>query len=276
MAEMAPVERPGRRGPALERWLTRLGEGNLLLAVIGVALVSHAYNMFRYPLYLGDEGIYLEQAWAVLREGRLSPYTYFYDHAPLGWLAIAWWVVLLPGKFLTFGTAINTGRVLMLLVHLVSVLLLFKITQRLSGSLVAAIITCLIFTLSPLALYYQRMVLLDNIMVFWILVSMYAIIYDGNRLVTLLGSAVAFALAVLSKENAVFFAPVLAYMIFHSVRRTYRFRFALTGWVVTSMLVLSFYPLYAFLKSELLPPGSFDPFGVAPAEHVSLLGTIVW
>ena len=276
MAEVARGERPGRRAPALERCLARLGEGNLLYAVLAVALFSHAYNVFRYPLYLGDEGIYLEQAWAVLREGRLSPYTYNYDHAPAGWLAIAWWVLLLPGKFHTFGTAINTGRVLMLLIHLASVLLLFKITVRLSGSLVAAIITCLIFSLSPLSLYYQRMVLLDNLMVFWVLVSLYAILFDGNRLVTLLGSAAAFALAVLTKENAVFFAPVLAYVIFSGVRHSYRFRFALAGWIVTAVLAISFYPLYAFLKSELLPSGALALLGGQPPEHVSLLETIAW
>src|SRR3990170_2107893 len=75
----------------------------MLPVVLVVALVSHGWNMFYYPQYLGDEGIYLEQAWAVLREHRLSPYTYFYDHAPVGWLVVAGWILILPKQFLTFG-----------------------------------------------------------------------------------------------------------------------------------------------------------------------------
>ena len=65
----------------------RLGTALLVLSVLTGA-VTHGWNTFRYPLYLTDEGIYMEQAWSVLREGQLSPYTYFYDHAPAGWLLI--------------------------------------------------------------------------------------------------------------------------------------------------------------------------------------------
>jgi hypothetical protein len=64
----------------------------------------------------------------VLREARLSPYTYFYDHAPAGWLVIAGWVLLLPNQFQTFGNALNTGRLLMLLVHVASTFLLFRVS----------------------------------------------------------------------------------------------------------------------------------------------------
>ena len=276
MAESAPQQQSNRPSSGLERWLNSIGDSNLIWILLGLALIVHGYNMFRYPLYLGDEGIYMEQAWAVLREGRLSPYTYFYDHAPLGWMVIAWWVMLLPGKFLTFGPAINSGRVLMLIVHLASVVLLYKVTKRLSGSDAASFIAVLVFSLSPLSVYYQRMVLLDNLMVFWVLLAMYAVLYDANRLLTILGSAVAFAFATLSKENAIFFAPVLLYLIYHSVRQTHRFRFALAGWVVTSILVISFYPMYALLKSELFPAGTLELFNGAPSQHVSLISTLLW
>ena len=101
-----------------------------------------ATTCFVYPLYITDEGIYMERAWALLREGTLSPYTYYYDHAPGGWILIAAWVVLLPHQFQALGNAINTGRVLMLLTHIASTYLLFKITRRLSGSVTAAVIAC--------------------------------------------------------------------------------------------------------------------------------------
>src|SRR5215471_18743252 len=112
----------------------------MLLMTLLAAAVTHGYNVFNYPLYVTDEGIYIQQAWSVLREGRLSPYTYFYDHAPAGWLVIAGWVSVLPHQFQTFGNTINTGRVLMLLVHLASVYLLFVVTYRFSRSTVAAVL----------------------------------------------------------------------------------------------------------------------------------------
>ncbi len=120
-------------------WKTQVDRLLVVLSLASGAL-THGYNLFNYPLYVTDEGIYIQQAWSVLREARLSPYTYFYDHAPAGWLAIASWVALLPAQFQTFGSAIDTGRALMLVVHLVSTFLLYRVTARLSGSTPAAVI----------------------------------------------------------------------------------------------------------------------------------------
>ena len=120
-------------------WKTQIDR---LLVVVSLATgaLTHGFNLFNYPLYVTDEGIYIQQAWSVLREARLSPYTYFYDHAPAGWIAIASWVALLPTQFQTFGSAIDTGRALMLLVHVLSTFLLYRVTARLSGSTLAAVI----------------------------------------------------------------------------------------------------------------------------------------
>src|SRR5438094_4662170 len=126
------------------RWRTLLDRLLLVVSLISGA-VTHGYNLFNYPLYITDEGIYIQQAWSVLREARLSPYTYFYDHAPAGWLVIASWVALLPSQFQTFGSAIDTGRALMLLVHITSALLVYRVTARLSGSQARAIIAPFIF-----------------------------------------------------------------------------------------------------------------------------------
>src|SRR6516164_3915036 len=118
MAVVQLVERPAQSRPkgtpAETRRRTGLGvrlDIALFLSLLTGA-VTHGYNLFNYPLYITDEGIYIQQAWSVLREARLSPYTYFYDHAPAGWLAIAAWVAVLPSQFQTFGNAIDTGRAL--------------------------------------------------------------------------------------------------------------------------------------------------------------------
>ena len=70
-------------------WLADHREMAWMLALVGVAAVAHAWNMFEFPYYESDEGTYLAQAWSVFHLGQLAPYTYWYDHPPLGWLVIA-------------------------------------------------------------------------------------------------------------------------------------------------------------------------------------------
>jgi 4-amino-4-deoxy-L-arabinose transferase-like glycosyltransferase len=246
----------------------------LLLASLLCGAISHGYHLFLYPLYITDEGIYMEQAWSVLREGQLSPYTYYYDHAPAGWLTIAAWVALLPRQFETFGNAINTGRALMLLVHLASVFLLFLIARRLSGSTIAAVVACFFFNLSPLADYYQRQVLLDNLMVFWLLLSLYLATSDDRRIMTPIYSGLALGVGVLTKENAIFFIPVIGYLLYSKVRQQRNYRFVLSYWLFGAFAIISLYFLYANLKNELLPAHLDFNLNNPPAEHVSLLYTI--
>lgn len=246
----------------------------LLLASLLTGAISHGYHLFLYPLYITDEGIYMEQAWSVLRQGQLSPYTYFYDHAPAGWLTIASWVALLPRQFETFGNAINTGRVLMLLVHLASVCLLFLVARRLSGSITAAVVACFLFNLSPLAVFYQRQVLLDNLMVFWVLLSLYLATSDDRRIMTPLYSGLALGVGVLTKENAIFFLPVIGYLLYNKVRQRRNYRFALSYWLFGTFAIISLYFLYANLKNELLPAHLDFNLNNPPVDHVSLLFTI--
>src|SRR6266699_5036119 len=254
------------------RWIVL--ERVLLLISLVTGAISHGYHLFLYPLYITDEGIYMQQAWSVLREGQLSPYTYFYDHAPAGWLLIAGWVVFLPHQFQTFGNDINTGRVLMLLVHVASTFLLFQSTRRLSGSLIAAVVACFLFNLSPLAIYYQRQVLLDNLMVFWLLLSLYLATSEDRSILTPLFSGMALGVSVLTKENAIFFVPVVGYLLYGKVRQRYNYRFALTYWCFGVFSIVSLYFLYAVLKNELVPSHFSFNLNQPPADHVALLYTI--
>ncbi len=265
------VQRPQKpAAPAGTRALERV----LLLVSLLTGALSHGYHLFLYPLYITDEGVYMQRAWSVLRQGQLSPYTYYYDHAPAGWLVIAGWVSILPHQFEAFGNAINTGRVLMLLMHLASVYLLFGATRRLSGSLSAAVVACFFFNLSPLAVYYQRQVLLDNLMVFWLLLSLYLATSEDRRILTPLWSGLALGVSVLTKENAIFFAPVVGYLLYGQVRRRGNYRFALGFWLFAGLAIISLYFLYAVLKNELLPAQLDFNLNNPPANHVSLLYTI--
>jgi 4-amino-4-deoxy-L-arabinose transferase-like glycosyltransferase len=240
-------------------------------------LATHLYNTFHYPLYLTDEGIYTEQAWAVVQQGALSPYTYFYDHAPGGWLMLALWNAVLPDQSATFGNGINTGRVLMVIVHVASVFMLFQIAKHVSGgSYLAGSVAAFLFNFSPLAIYYQRQVLLDNMMVFWLLLATYLLVRWNNRVLTTMAAGLALGLALLTKENAIFFVPVLAYFVYRTVAGRSNRRFATAFWSFSALAPLGGYVMYATLKNELIPNGFNFDLSSQQTEHVSLLYTVWW
>jgi Dolichyl-phosphate-mannose-protein mannosyltransferase len=254
-----------------QRPLDRRGRAVLLFAIIS-GLITHGYHLFQYPLYSTDEGIYVERAWSVIHEARLNPYTYIYDHAPGGWLIIAAWNFILPGHFETFGNPVNTGRVLMLLFDAGSIFFLFEITRKLSGgSLLAPTIATFFFNFSPLAIYYQRMVLLDNIMVFWVLLSIYILLRRETRVFAGVWSGLALGAAVLTKENAIFFAPTIFYLLVRRVKDGPDRRFAIMFWLFSMVAALSIYFLFATLKNELMPSGDSFSLSHPPQGHSSLL-----
>jgi 4-amino-4-deoxy-L-arabinose transferase-like glycosyltransferase len=261
-----------------EQEADRLGRSGVALLTFSMVLglVTHGWNLFKYPLYLSDEGIYMQQAWSVLREGKLSPYTYFYDHAPMGWLTIAAWVGIIPGQFNAFGFPVNNGRVLMVLVHLGSTFLLFEVVRRYSGSKPAAFLATFLFNVSPLAVYFQRMVLLDNLMVFWVLVGLYILARKDGRVVTAMGAGLAFGFAVITKENAIFLLPGFGYLLHRSIVEQGNRRFSASFWWFAAGSPVALYMLYAEIKNELMPAGMDFNLSAPPADHVSLLYTIWW
>ncbi len=52
-----------------------------------------------------------------------------------------------------------------------STLLVYLIMRRFDGSKVTALLAMVMFSLSPLCISYQRLVLLDNIATFWLLLG---------------------------------------------------------------------------------------------------------
>lgn len=241
----------------------------LLIFLVLISGFAHAYNMFHFPYYENDEGTYMSQAWSLLTHGTLEPYTYWYDHAPAGWIFIALWTLVTDG-FYTFGVTVNSGRVFMLLLHLASTFYLFKITKKISGKTLAATIAVLLFSLSPLGIYYQRRVLLDNIMTFWTLFSLFLLTNTKSKLRFSVLSALTFGIAVLSKENAVFFIPAFIYVIYTKFNKHNRI-FALVEWLTITFALISLYLIYALLKGEFFPVGYFGD----SAPHVSLITTYI-
>ena len=241
----------------------------LVLVILLIAGLAHGINMFHYPYYEDDEGTYLSQAWAVVHLGRLAYYTYWYDHAPAGWIQLAGWLAL-TGGFRTFGSAMNSGRVFMLVLQLGSTFVLYRIARIISKSWAIATIVTLLFALSPYGLYYHRRILLDNIMTFWMLLSILFLLAKQVSLKNVWLSAISLAVSILSKEVAAFVIPALAYFVWIRTDRSHR-AIAFTSWVILIIAILSIYPLMAILKGELFPTGTFLG-GSNP--HVSLIGSV--
>jgi 4-amino-4-deoxy-L-arabinose transferase-like glycosyltransferase len=239
--------------------------------VIAIAAFSHSFNMFGYPLYLGDEGIYMSQAYAVAQLGKLTPYTYWYDHSPVGWIQIALWTMV-SGGLDTFGTAIDSGRVLMLLFHLGTVLLLYSVILKQTGRTWLAFAAAIVYTLSPLSLIHGRRVLLDNIMAFWMMASIALFLNHRNRVLPMLYSGICYGIAVLSKENAILLLPAFTYGLWSQVRSSqYNSRFSRLAWLFPAFAIISTYLVFAALRGELFhfPSGASD-------SSVSLFKTLFW
>jgi len=256
---------------ACSRWSPANWERLWIVIILIIAGLAHGINMFNYPTYLEDEGIYMAQAWAMMKEGHLDAYTYTYGHAPLGAMQIAAWTTL-TGGFHTFGMAIHSGRVLMLLMQVGSTCMLYQIARRIAQRVTVATITCLLFALSPYGIYLHRRVLLDNIMTFWMLLSIMLLLSKRLSLNRIWLSATALGISILSKEVSTFLIPVLIYLILLRADRSHRW-FAIVGWTTIVSAIVSMYVLMAVLKGELFPPGTLLG-GNHP--HVSLLGSLLW
>ncbi|MDF2443205.1 MAG: hypothetical protein JWR01_1408 [Subtercola sp.] len=239
-------------GPPRYRRLPLLG----VLLLVAVVLAAGATG---WPSFTDDEGTYVAQAWAVLHEGQLSHYTYWYDHPPLGWLQLAGYAKL-TGAFDRYDTAVLAGREFMVVVTLVSAALLWVLARRLRFSRPAATVTLLLFLVSPLALQFHRSVYLDNIATPWLLGSIILAMSHRKQLASFIGSAACLGIAVLSKETFLLALPLVAWLMWRNAHPATR-RYTLS--VSASVLVLLgvAYVLLSAVKGELLPgPGHVSLF----------------
>lgn len=237
------------------------------LTVLFIVLISFAaqfVNLFGYPVIEGDEGVYVAQGWWLTHFGQITPYTYWYDHFPLGWLQIGLWQHLTGGPFI-FGLAIFSGRVFISLLLILTNLLVFRLTHHLSQSKVVALLAVIIFSLTPLALGFHRQVYLDNISVFWLMASLVLLFTSQNRLTRYIFSALTLGIATLSKESAIIFLP--GFLVYFFLFEKSKDRIVPLGcFLLTYFFLIAYYPLLAILKGEFF----FGP------NHVSLLQTVLF
>jgi hypothetical protein len=153
----------------------------------------------------------------------------------------------------------------MWLVTMISALLIFVLCRRLAFRRSTAAVSVLLFGLSPLAVYFHRMVSLDNIGTMWLLATLACAASPRRSVRAAFGAAVCMAGAILSKETAAIMMPTVLWVLWqHTDRRTRRWNFGI--FFMTLILIVAVYPLFAVLRGELLPG----------AGHVSLGWALWW
>jgi hypothetical protein len=232
-------------------------------------LLTHAVNVFNFPGFLGDEGIYSFQGWWLLDSGKLSPYTYWYDHFPFGWFLIGLWQKLTGGPF-TFGLALNSGRVFMVILASLTNIFIFKLVNLLTRDKRIAFVSSLIFALSPLAITYHRQILLDNIETFFLVLSLFTLFKAKKRAAYFLLSGIFFGLSFLSKEIVVFLLPSIVLTVLWQTKGSNKI-YLLFLWFASAVFLMILFPILALIKGEFFPSSWFSQ-----SDHVSFLETVIF
>jgi hypothetical protein len=261
--QVVPMRRQVRI--AVEEWLRRHRASlAVLLPLLALVGVVHAKGMFGYPRWVDDPGTYLSQAWSFQYERALSPYSYFYDHAPAGWMQLGLWSMLTDG-FGRHATAIGFGNECMLIAKVVSAGLLYVLARRLGVSRPGSAAVVALFGLCPLELVYSRWTFLDNVVTPWLLLA-FVLAYSPRRsIAAATGAAMSFAMATLSKETALILLPAFVWAIAQNLDRRNRSQVIAVA-AFCGGLLMALYPLYALYKGEL----------VETPDRNSLLGTAQW
>jgi hypothetical protein len=257
---------PDRRGGRWTGWVARNRvDIALLLALMVTVGVIHAIGMNSFPARFDDEGAYMSQAWAVLKRFDLSHYTYWYDHPPVGWIILAIYTGL-TGGLMRAPYGVAAGREAMLIFNLVSVALLYVLARRIGLRRPFAALVVLLFGLSPLGIFYHRMVLLDNLAMPLLLAGLVLVLSPGRRLGAHVSAAASLAIALLIREILVLFIPFAIWLYWRNTKpENRRYSVALTATTFFGLLLL--YPIFALLRGELLPSGE---------ARVSLMEAIMW
>ncbi|WP_394685664.1 ArnT family glycosyltransferase [uncultured Microbacterium sp.] len=220
-------------------------------SVLLIAGLVQGVGMAGSPQRIDDEGTYTAQAWSVLKLGELAHYTYWYDHPPLGWLQLAAYGQL-TFAFERYDIAVIAMREAMLVAMVIATALIWLLARRIGLSRLAASFGALAFAVSPLAVQFHRTVYLDNVAVPWLIGAFLLALTRKGQLLGFAGSALAFGIAVLTKETFLLALPVLAWVMWrNSNPATRRYTLSVAAMVLT--VVGTTYLLLAAVKGELLP-----------------------
>jgi len=238
------------------------------IIVFLITLFFTGFNLFGYPEAWGDEGVYAGQAWWLVHFGKIAPYTYWYDHFPLGWLQIGIWQLLTGGPF-RFGMAVFSSRLFIVLLVSLTNVFLFKIVKKLTKRKEMGFLASFLFAASPVAIYYHRQALLDNIATFWLILAFWFLLKTKGDLWHYFLSGLFLGIGFLSKESTFFFLPGFLFGLLVTTKKANR-SFCFLLFLTTFFTLISLFPLLALLKKEFFPSGWFS---IQP--HVSFIETFL-
>jgi 4-amino-4-deoxy-L-arabinose transferase-like glycosyltransferase len=178
-----------------------------LVVIASVALLVHLPNLLNYPAWFFDEGAYLTFSNEWLRTGQLT----YYGHpfVPLAVLA-AMFATADPASYLI-------PRILMTAFSAVDGVVLYKIGRALySRGEGFALVASLIYVASPLSARYLRLVVVDNFLALFLLLSFFVIVTRPKDRIL---SSTLFGAALASKQTALFFVPAMLFYFHHQKRR---------------------------------------------------------
>ena len=253
------LERPVERAPVNKvrdwRFLGRSADFWICAAMTALVLLVQGWNITRFPGLSDDEGTYLSQAWAIDHGIGLAPYTYWFDHPPLGWIqlsALAWIPAMIfhaPGQLV-----VAYGRLIMLPYTMASTIFVYVLARRMLLPRWAAALAVGLFGLSPLAVTLQREIFLDNIAVTWILAAMVLAYSPRKHLWHHVAAGLCGGIAILSKETVLLAVPALVLALWQNAHEDTR-KYSFVGFLGAFLLLAVQYPLYATLKGELFASG---------------------
>jgi 4-amino-4-deoxy-L-arabinose transferase-like glycosyltransferase len=248
--DQAPIE------PTQWRLLGRSADFWICATLTLIVVLVQGWNIAGYPTVFDDEGTYLGQAWAIDHGIGLAPYTYWFDHPPLGWVqiaALAWIPALLfhgPGQLV-----VAYSRIVMLPFTAISSILVYVLARRMKLSRWAAALAVALFGLSPLSVTLQRQIFLDNVAVTWIVAAFVLAYSPRKHLWHHVAAGVCAAVSVLSKETMLVVLPAVVIALWQNVDRSTR-KYSFVGFFGAFILIAILYPLYAVLKGELYASGN--------------------
>lgn len=254
--DLRPAPAPDRAAAPAARSTRRRRTARLprVLVALGLLVIAaaHSLNLAGWPRWFDDEGTYYSQAWAVQHLGSLAPYTYWYDHPPVGWLQLAafTWLpdLLLDGS----SSELLSGRIVMVGYTVVSAGLLYMLARRLGMRSGWALAAMLLWGLNPLVIFEGRQVFLDTVALPWLIGAFVLALNRRHELGLHMAAGFAFGIAVLSKETTLVFAPALVLAIWQNAYRPTR-SFALMGFAAATAMTGAMYVLFALVRSELFP-----------------------
>ncbi len=231
------------------------------VVIVGLAAATHLFNLTGFPAYFVDEGTYISRGIIFSQTGDpTAPGGTFYFHPFLVWiiLGVLFSIFRFPGNWnVTPQLLYLLPRTFFTIIGVFDVILVYYIVSRIYKRRDYALMASALFALTPLSVNYLRIVLLDSMMLFFILLSL-GFLARGSSIRETIASGIVFGLAVLCKLPAMFFVPAFLLLILSSTKTRLglpekglgsRLRPALT-WMIPAGIVTAVWPSYALVTGQ--------------------------